>query len=191
MHFFKNLKTTLSSFAVIATIVLFTSSCEELKDKTIQTVEVNPEPVDFVIDSSSFNAQKAANETVIVLDTMISIDVAGVLEENGFSIDNLSNGTLIEAELSTQFPEDAFSFMNGATLKIGNESQEPAVVAQVTNVNPESNSVMLETFDENLMQYIEQDPLHIILEIDANGPLPTNMMELSLDNIYEVEVEVL
>lgn len=194
MYLQKKFKLAASSLAVISLLVIGTTSCDELKDKTKQKVEVNPEETTFSVDSSTFNNTKTTNENVVILDTLISVNVAEVLEDNGYSINNLSNGILIGSELfpDENFePESPFSFMSGATLKIGNEGEEPVVVAQVTRIDAGSNSIVLETFGENIMQYLETDPLHIVLEVDAIGPLPTNMMELSLDNTYEVEVEIL
>ncbi|MCF8233122.1 MAG: hypothetical protein K9J27_13170 [Bacteroidales bacterium] len=194
MYLLKKFKLAASSLAVISLLVIGTTSCDELKDKTKQKVEVNPKEISFNVDSSSFNSTKATNENVVILDTLISVNVAEVLEDNGYSIDNLSNGILIEAELFPNDPfepENPFHFMSGATLKVGNEGEELVTVAQITEIDDESNTVVFETFGENIMQYLETDPLHLVLTVDRHGPMKADMMEFGLDNTYEVEVEIL
>lgn len=194
MHLLKKFKIAASSLAIISLLVVVTSSCDE-DELTKQQVEVNPEERTFSVDSSAFNNTKTTNETVVILDTLISVNVAEVLEEkeNGYSMENLSNGNLIGAELFPNDPfepENPFHFMSGATLKVGNEGEEPVVVAQITEIDEGSNEIVFETFEENIMQYLETDPLHLVLAVDRHGPMKTGMMEFSLNNTYEVEVEL-
>ena len=192
MHLLKKIKIAASSLAVISLLAVVTTSCDE-DELTKQQVEVNPEERTFSVDSASFNNTKTTNENVVILDTLISVNVAEVLENNGYSVDDLSNGNLIGAELFPNDPfepENPFSFMSGATLKVGNEGEEPVVVAQITEIDEGSNEIVFETFEENIMQYLETDPLHIVLAVDRHGPMKTGMMEFSLDNTYEVEVEI-
>ncbi|MCF8336625.1 MAG: hypothetical protein K9I74_01450 [Bacteroidales bacterium] len=192
MHLLKKIKIAASSLAVISLLAVVTTSCDE-DELTKQQVEVNPEERTFSVDSSKFNNTKTTNETVVILDTLISVNVAEVLENNGYSVDDLSNGNLIGAELFPDDPlepENPFHFMSGATLKVGNEGEEPVVVAQITEIDEGSNALVFETYEENIMQYLETDPLHIVLAVDRHGPMKTGMMEFSLDNTYEVEVEI-
>ena len=90
MYLLKKFKLAASSLAVISLLVIVTASCDELKDKTKQKVEVNPKEITFNMDSSSFNNTKTTNETVVILDTLISVNVA----EDGLLRD--IKGTLLD-----------------------------------------------------------------------------------------------
>lgn len=172
-------------------ILLFMSSCDELKEKTKQSLEVDANKVYFEVDSSSFNAQKTANATVVVLDTTINVDVAGVLEDNGFSTDNLSEAQITEAVLTIEEPDIPLDFITSASLSVGETNGELEVVAQTTNIEPGSQTVDFETFNENILDYLEVSPLRVLLEVESDEPLPSEVVEMSINTSYEVTVEVL
>src|SRR6056297_980791 len=119
--------TRVIQIALVGIFMIFFSSCEELKEKTKQSLEVDANKVYFEVDSSSFNAQKSTNATVVVLDTTINVDVAGTLEDNGFSTDNLSKAQITEATLTVEDPEVPLDFITSATLRIGETGGEPEV----------------------------------------------------------------
>lgn len=175
----------------LALIAVFFSSCDELKEKTKQSLEVDANKVNFEVDSTSFNAQKSTNATIVVLDTTINVDVAGVLEDNGYSTDNLSEAQITQAVLTIEEPDVPLDFITSATLRIGEAGGETEMVAQTTNIAQGSRTVELETFNDNILQYLEVNPLRAVLEVQSDEPLPADVIEMSLNSSYEVTVEVL
>lgn len=168
------------------------TSCDEIKDATKQKITVEAPPIIFAIDSTDYNATKTTNEaTLVVLDQEISINVAQALEDAGFSLDNLTEGELTGAVLTIEYPSSILlNFFDEITLYVVDNGVEK-VIATSTSVDPSTQSITLTCNGDNILEYINNDPLHVILKVSPTIALPVPTIGFTLTTTYQVEVEVL
>jgi hypothetical protein len=179
------------SLTLVVIAMINFQACDEIKDATTQTITVDGGTHEFTIDSIAFNTNKATQSYETVFESTIDINLVQTLEDNGFSTDMLTAGSVTSVELTIINPENAnLSFFTAARFSVGSGADDMEVVAETTNVDPAAQSVTFEIYETNILTYLETNPLHIKLELDGSASLPAETVVMALSPDFEVNVEI-
>jgi len=176
-------------FVLMFAVSLVFTSCDELTENTKQTINFNADDMHFSIDSIIFTDNKSTTESVVVVDTVLDVNLQEVLEENGYSTDDLIEILVTNAVIQVESPLDFdLHIFQGTALYLG-EQQE--LVAEVGEISDDGLSMTLNILSDNIMNYINNDQLHVVLMMDAESNLPVSTVDLILQTAYAAEAEVL
>jgi len=65
------------------------------------------------------------------------------------------------------------------------------LIANATSVDAESNTINLTCNNDNILDYINVDPVHIIIKVNPITYLPVPYVTITVSTAYQVEVEIL
>ncbi len=95
----------------------------------------------------------------------IETSTAKEFEKNGISIETLKSASLKSLTLLIESPEDAnFNNIQSASVYLSSDQQPSTLIAEVSNVPPDVNSIEVGVKDANLIEFLKGDFFQVRLK---------------------------
>lgn len=186
----KNLRNISFSILLLAMATVFvTTSCDDVTDGVKQTINFNAADIQFSIDSITFNVNKSTADLNVVYDEVVPMaELVNAVADAGFSMDNINSLTLAGATLRITTSDFDVNYFNAAQVYLGSETN---LVAEILEVDEANQEIILDVAAIDVLSYLSTEELRVIVVLDADGSLPTSVVDVELVSSYSAEVEIL
>ena len=180
-------------FAFSATMI-FTSSCDKVKDLTSFDVRITAPEHRFTLDSVGMPVKSSMTETLFTYQ-LVNVNIDSILQANGISSATISNGGLTEVVLAIVLPVGTtFDWLSSGRAVASLTLEGLATGTQIAHtapIAPGSTSVNLILDNAAMTPFINNNNFYIGVYGTLLGPLPTTTVTCTLNSTFTFTVSPL
>lgn len=187
-------KIRLLAILALLPLLFITQSCEDLKNLASFDHSFDLPSQSFTLDSTEYKSSANINSWAEMYRYDVSEDLQKVLDDNGLSSAEFSDGRIESFFVEIIAPEGTtFSFANRMriALALNADFNDQIIVAETDNFEPSVTSVTFNVEPLDITPYIEAPTFFVKLEGYRTGPLPVSAVDLNLDGRARVTVNPL
>jgi hypothetical protein len=179
---------TLALGAIIM-IMLFSFSCEKIKDEINEAAEfdVNQNLTDhyFTLDSNNYKSTAGINAWQILTSFEGYINVDSIFQANNLSSASINDGEFTNVTVSIVNPTPIMNldFISEMRVTIAMSSSENGTIVATTGQIPQGSTSVTFTINEtNIAPFINNNNFYIALEGDVVGQMPVGFIPMVLQS---------
>ena len=138
----------------------------------------------------SFDPSQIETGQLVDLEAEESLDIAGFLQEQGFSKADITSATLQDANVRIVFPRsEEINFLDQAILKLTAPGHTAIELGSLSEFPTDDDANLEVLSDRDVANYLQEDSWLPVLQIDA-ATLNAEAGEYQLDMILTFRIEV-
>lgn len=188
------MNSTLRLFAILALLpfLFLTQSCDEIKDLAAFDAKVDLPAETVVLDSMSYKSSDGILEWNILKQYKIDVDLQKVLDDNGVSSADFTNGRIDRYTATLVSPPGVtFTFMDQmkATVALDENFSDEVEVAKSLSFDPSTTTITFEAYDIDITSYIKAEKgFYLRVYGFKTTELPVPSVEINFEGEVRVRV---
>ncbi len=178
-----------SLVVLFVSTMIFTQSCDKVKEAAEFDVKQDLPTMKFDLDSAS------TKEVRVLYENSFDINLDSILEANGIDKGKIKNGKFEEIRVSIDNPtaEMNLGFVSSLEFKVSeNANFEGAeTLAEAKDIDPDATEIIFKMTDKTMDKYLEMSKFYFRLYGNKVGEIPVEKLPLLLKSKIKFTVSPL
>lgn len=169
---------------LIGLFFILQTACEKINQLTVFDLDYNTQV--------TIQSVVGINLPFNLVSPNITTNSVTNFEVNDTRKDLIEEITLKELKLFISVPEDGdFSFLEAIEIYISSEGLEEKLIAWNLSIDPEAGNMLeLETYDEDLQEYIKNDQIALRVKVVTDKLLLTDYT-IDINSVFRIDAKIL
>ena len=179
----------ISFIAIFISAMLFTQSCEKVKEAAEFDVKKDLPTMHFDLDSAS------TKEEVVLYENSFDINLDSILNANGIDAGKIKAGKFEEiiVSIDNPTPEMTLGFISSLDFKVSETEgfEKSETLAEAKDISADATKIVFKVTDKTMDKYLERSKFYFRLYGNKVGQVPVDKLPLKLDSKVKFTVSPL